>query len=136
MMSNIKLSKKAKFLPVNTDKEIEITDNRLFYDVREILNKAIQKTFIAVNSAMVEAYRNIRHLIVEKQGGEERAEYGDNLILRLSKQLTTEFGKGFTVANLKYMRQFYLMFPIRHALRDQLAWTHYRKTRKGENELC
>ncbi len=40
--------------------------------------------------------------------------------------MTADFGKGFTVTNLKYMRQFYLAFPNRHALRDQLSWTHYR----------
>lgn len=39
--------------------------------------------------------------------------------------LTADFGKGFTETNLKYMRQFYFTFPIRHALRDELSWTHY-----------
>jgi predicted nuclease of restriction endonuclease-like (RecB) superfamily len=48
------------------------------------------------------------------------------LIIGLSKRLAVEFGKGFTQANLRYMRQFYLKFPIRHALRDELSWTHYR----------
>jgi len=48
------------------------------------------------------------------------------LIEELSKRMTKDFRKGFTTSNLKYMRQFYLAFPIRHALRDELSWTHYR----------
>ena len=50
--------------------------------------------------------------------------YGTQLLKYLSEQLTRDFGKGFTVTNLTYMRPFYNMFPIRHALRDKLAWTH------------
>ena len=48
--------------------------------------------------------------------------------------MTADFGKGFTVTNLKYMRKFYLTFPKSHALRDQLTWTHYRLLMKVENE--
>lgn len=48
--------------------------------------------------------------------------------------MTQDFGKGFTVTNLKYMRQFYLMFPNSHALRDELSWTHYRLLIKVEND--
>ena len=48
--------------------------------------------------------------------------------------MTEDFGKGFTVTNLKYMRQFYLMFPNGHALRDELSWTHYRLLIKVEND--
>ncbi len=52
----------------------------------------------------------------------------------MSKQMTKDFGKGFTVTNLKYMRQFYLTFPNGHALRDELSWTHYRLLMKVEND--
>ena len=86
------------------------------------------------NFAMVEAYWNIGKSIVEQQGGEDKAEYGVRLIEELSKQMTTDFGKGFTVANLKNMRQFYLTFPIRYALRSELSWTHYRLLMRVEND--
>lgn len=76
------------------------------------------------NFAMVEAYWNIGKSIVEQQGGEDKAEYGVRLIEELSKQMTTDFGKGFTVANLKNMRQFYLTFPKGYALCSELSWTH------------
>ena len=56
------------------------------------------------------------------------------LLKELSKQMTQDFGKGFTVTNLKYMRQFYLTFPNGHALRDELSWTHYRLMMKVEND--
>ena len=83
---------------------------------------------------MVEAYWNIGKSIVEQQGGEEKAEYGVRLIAELSKQMSTDFGKGFTVANLKNMRQFYLTFPKSYALRSELSWTHYRLLMRVENK--
>jgi len=56
------------------------------------------------------------------------------LLQELSKQMTKDFGKGFTVANLKNMRQFYLTFPNGYALRSELSWTHYRSLMRVENE--
>ena len=47
--------------------------------------------------------------MIEAQGGEERAKYGDGLIKEYSKRLTTELGKGYSTRNLKYMRNFYLL---------------------------
>ena len=51
-----------------------------------------------------------------------------------SLQVMQDFGKGFTIANLKNMRQFYLTFPNGHAPRDELSWTHYRLLMRVENE--
>ena len=59
---------------------------------------------------------------------------GIALIKNLSKKMTKEFGKGFTVANLKNMRQFYLIFQKSYALRSELTWTHYRLLMRVENE--
>ena len=42
----------------------------------------------------------------------------------LANRLTIEYGNGYTATNLKYMRQFYLAFPIGHTLRDELSWSH------------
>lgn len=83
---------------------------------------------------MIEAYWNIGKKIIEKQGGKDKAEYGLGLIKELSTQMTKDVGKGFTVTNLKYMRQFYLTFPNGHALRGELSWTHYRSLMRVENE--
>jgi len=106
----------------------------VYQSIRTVLATARQKAYTAINSAMVEAYWDIGRQIMEAQEG-QRAEYGTGLIKYLAERLTKEFGKGFTETNLKYMRQFYAAFPIRHALRDQLSWTHYRLLMKVGNEV-
>jgi len=98
------------------------------------LINATNKVYSTANFAMIEAYWNIGKKIIEKQGGKDKAEYGLGLIKELSTQMTKDFGKGFTVTNLKYMRQFYLTFPNGHALRGELSWTHYRSLMRVENE--
>lgn len=115
---------------------LELTDISLYQDIKRILETARAKAYTAVNFAMIEAYWNIGKSIVEKQGGAERAEYGAGLLKELSKQLSADYGKGFTVTNLSYMRQFYLAFPIYHSLRDKLSWTHYRYLLKVENDTA
>lgn len=108
-----------------------------FYtEIFEILNQARYRAYRSVNFAMVEAYWNIGRQIIAEQGGAERAEYGAQLIQELSKRLTADFGKGFTPANLKNMRQFYLSFPKSYALRSELTWTHYRMLMRVENEIA
>lgn len=109
--------------------------NASFYnEIKEILISARNKIYQTANFAMVEAYWNIGKSIIEEQGGNEKAEYGTGLLKELSKQMTQDFGKGFTVANLKNMRQFYLTFPNGYALRSELSWTHYRLLMRVENE--
>ena len=109
-------------------------DRQFYEQIKHILETARQKAYTAANSAMVEAYWNIGRHIVERQGGEDRAEYGSGLIKELSAQMTKDFGKGFTIANLKNMRQFYLTFPNGYALRSELSWSHYRLLMRVENE--
>lgn len=60
-------------------------------------------------------------IVVHEQGGKRRAAYGEAVLEDLSSRLTAEFGRGFDVRNLRYMRQFYLAFPIRNALRSESA---------------
>ena len=99
-------------------------DANIYKGIRDTLAQARTKVFASINFAMVEAYWEIGCQIEEAVG--ERAEYGKGLLKFLSNQLTSEFGKGFTVANLRNMRQFYQTFPNRYALRSELTWTHYR----------
>ena len=111
-----------------------LTENNIYENIRNEVEKARQKVYAAVNFAMVETYWNIGKQIYEAQGENERAEYGKGLLKFLSEKLTEEFGKGFTATNLKYMRQFYIAFTNRHALSDQLSWTHYRMLLKVEDD--
>ena len=115
----------------------------IYNEIKTFLENARTQAYKAINSAMVLRLLEIGRLIVEQeQNGEAKSKYGQALIKELSKRLTHDFGKGFTVTNLKYMRQFYLTFPISHAVRDQsdmsalrpeLSWTHYRLLLKVEN---
>ncbi|MCL2031850.1 MAG: DUF1016 N-terminal domain-containing protein [Methanomassiliicoccaceae archaeon] len=108
-------------------------EKELFNDVREVLNIARNKAYAAVNNAMVEAYWNIGRLIVEKQGGADRAAYGNRLIEGLSRQLTAEFRRGFDMTNLRRMRQLYLMIPNDGTVCHELSWSHYRLIMRVED---
>ena len=81
------------------------------------------------NQSDLNAYFEVGRLIVEAQGGEKRAKYGNKLIKEYSEKLTKELGKGYNATNLKRMRQFYLLFEkgaaVRH-LFGSLTWTHYK----------
>lgn len=108
--------------------------HKLYHHITQILQSARRQVVQSVNIAMVQSYWEIGRIIVEEeQQGQYRAEYGANLVKYLSDKLTSEFGKGFTETNIKYFRQFYLTFQIRHALRDELSWTHYRSLLRVEN---
>ena len=109
-------------------------EQKFYEGIKNILITARTKVYQTANFAMVEAYWNIGKSIIEEQGGNEKAEYGTGLLKELSKQMTQDFGKGFTVTNLKYMRQLYLTFPNGHALCDELSRTHYRLLTKVEND--
>lgn len=98
----------------------------LYEKVAGVLDQARSHSYKAVNSFMVQAYWNIGKLIVEEeQKGKKRAGYGKMLMEDLAKNLTAKYGKGFTQTNLKYFRLFYMAFPIRHSVSDELSWTHF-----------
>jgi len=109
--------KNAQPLPVKSESSV-------YKSICLHISEARTKSFNAINTAMVQAYWEIGKEIANAVGS--RADYGKQLLQFLSEQLTTEFGKGFTIANLRNMRQFYQIFPNRYALRSELTWTHYR----------
>ena len=116
------------------DNQITIQPEESYKIIRESVLTAQSKVYTVVNSAMVQAYWEIGQEIHKACGENDRAGYGKKLLEYLSEQLTKEFGKGFTVTNLRYMRQFYRTFPIRHTLCDELSWSHYRLLMRIENE--
>ena len=113
-----------------------IPDKNLYSKIVELLAAARQNVVRTVNQTMVYTYYEIGRMIVEdEQHGKERAEYGKQVLKELSKRITLEFGKGFSVQNLENMRKFYLLYssdeksqsPIRISEKQNsmLSWTHY-----------
>ncbi len=110
-----------------------------FKNIEELIieNEANKKVnALRDNSSTLLTYWNIGKLIVEAQGGEKRAKYGDNLINEWGKKLSIKYGKGYDIRNLRKFRTFYINFPIWAAVRPELTWTHYRTllSIKNENE--
>lgn len=110
--------------------------SKIYNDIAELLNIARAKAYHTVNSIMVETYWKIGQRIVEEeQGGASRAEYGAKLIENLSRYLTDTFGKGFSEANLKNMRQFYLAYPeFDTQCVANLSWTNIRTIIRIDNK--
>lgn len=111
------------------DKTTSVWDADFIVEIKRIINNARQKAYAAINSAMVEAYWQLGKRIVEQeQQGKGRADYGTQLLKSLSKELTDEFGKGFSVGSLYYYRQFYMTFPDIFATPWRiLTWSHYKR---------
>lgn len=107
-------------------------------EIKQILAQARQKSYQAVNSAMVEAYWLIgKRIVEEEQNGKERADYGKEIIKNISEEMTREFGKGFSKRTIWEIRQFYTTFPdfsIVRTLSAQLSWSHFQRIAKVQNE--
>jgi len=103
-----------------------------YYDniKQELINNEIYKKVkdYSKNKSDLETYYKVGKILFE--AGKH---YGESIIREYSKKLTNELGKGYSTTNLKYMRQFYLLFEKSHAMRDQLTWTHYRELLKLKN---
>jgi len=109
---------------------------QLINQIGNLLAIGREKAAIKVNTILVQTYWEIGRYIVEfEQKGKEKAEYGSQLFERLSKDLTTAYGKGFSRSNLFQMRLLYIKFPIVQTLSGQLTWSHYLEILKAETEL-
>lgn len=103
-------------------------NDKLYSQISAILSESRKFVVNTVNTAMVKTYFEIGRLIVEnEQNGKNRAEYGKETLKNLSGRLTKDFGKGFSVTNLKQMRDFYQTYQIRQTVSDEfnLSWSHY-----------
>ena len=127
----------------------EISNSDFHSQIVELLKKARQRVVQAVNHTMVLTYFEIGRMIVEEeQNGKKRAEYGKSLLRDLSKVLTTEFGKGFSVTNIQQMRSFYLTYQKQQTVSVKsenanqqtvsddfkLSWSHYLKLMRIDDE--
>ncbi len=125
----------SKFIVISNKRVDEIC-NRIIQRV----NAAKQNILRSVDIEMVKTYWLTGKEIVEEElRGKKRATYGAQLLEMMAERLTNKIGKGYTITNLRYMKQFYVTYqeliPIHHAVSDELAlndidiplsWTHYR----------
>ncbi len=128
---------------------LENTSNYIL-EIKQILVNARQQAYTAINAAMVEAYWLIgKRIVEEEQQGEDRAAYGKELIKSISTELTSEFGKGFSVTNLQNFRKFYLTFndweikqtvsvdsnfSMQQTPSAKLSWSHYERLIRVDDE--
>ena len=106
-------------------------------EVKHIIETGRNTAYSAVNTAMIATYWNIgRRIVQEEQHGKERAAYGQELIKMLARELTHEYGSGFSERYLRSFRQFYLVVPnfeIWKSRFPNLTWTHiFRTLRVGD----
>ena len=109
---------------------------------KEIKNKIEEKEvndrvrYLENNKETIKTYFEIGRLLIEAQGGEKRAKYGDNLIKEWSLKLSKEYGKNYSRRNLELMRKFYILFKKANTLCSQsnLSSSHYKYLLKFDNE--
>ena len=102
------------------------TTEKLYAEIANLIQSARYAVASQVNTTLLVTYWNVGKLIVEdEQNNQQRAEYGKQVIKELSKRLTKDFGKGFSRANLQWMRILYIKYPICQTLSSKLSWSHY-----------
>ncbi len=104
------------------------TNKQFIQEIKTLLHSARSRAYQSINEIMTKTYFEVgRRIVEEEQKGKSRADYGKELLKNLSIELTKEFGKGFSVANLKNMRQFYLAFKNRQTASSEfkLSYSHY-----------
>ena len=95
-------------------------------DIRNIMETAHRNVAQEVNNELIVAYWKIGEIIVRyEQNDNIRAAYGKQTLKQLSKTLTAEFGKGFSISNIQFMRRFYQEYKIQQTLSVKLTWSHY-----------
>lgn len=101
-------------------------NNSMILEIRELLENARKNVAQQVNTQLLTTYWNIGRIIVEyEQQNQIRADYGKQTLRELSKELTREFGKGFSRSNLQNMRAFYLAYKKCQTVSGKLSWSHY-----------
>jgi hypothetical protein len=112
------------------------TYNHLISNIGDLLQKGRQQAAQSVNTILVQTYWHIgQHIVEFEQKGDVKAEYGVQLLDKLSKDLTLNYGKGFSRSNLFQIRLFYIKFQKIQTLSGQLTWSHYTEILKANSDL-
>ena len=107
-------------LPLNQDIKLVV------HEIGDLLAAARSNVARQVNNELLSTHWNIGRIIAEyEQTVPERADYGKQTLKELSKALTNEFGKGFSVSNIQFMRRFYQTYQIQQTASVKLSWSHY-----------
>ncbi len=110
---------------------------KLLNNIGQILEVGRRQAAYAVNQILVNTYWQIgKELVVYEQAGQEKAAYGDKLLLKIAKELSYKYGKGFSRSNLQSMRALYLKYPICQTLSGKLGWSHYVELLNIEQPLA
>ena len=122
---------------MESNKTIATNFLQVVNDIKQIIDTGRNAAYAAVDATMIATYWNIgRRIVEEEQHGQERAQYGKELIKTLAKELTHEYGSGYSDRYLRAFRQFYLVMPNYQIWKSRfpnLTWTHiYRTLRVGD----
>lgn len=110
--------------------------SELIDKIGSLLQQGRQQAAQSVNTILVQTYWHIgQHIVEFEQKGNQKAEYGSQLLDTLSKDLTQSYGKGFSRSNIFQIRQFYTKFQNIQTLSGQLTWSHYTEILKANNDL-
>ena len=121
---------------IQANQAIDGEYQQLVSSISSLWRQAKEQAIHAVNTQLLEAnWQTGKYIVEYEQGGKLRAEYGKQLLLNLSKDLTLKNGKGFNRSNLTYMRKLYLAFPKCGTLSHKLTWSHYYEILKCEDTL-
>ncbi len=100
--------------------------NSLFKEIEDIITTNKTNVAYQINNTLVETYFSIGKVIVEnEQNGNIRAEYGKEVLLKLSKKLRDKYGSGYSRTGLQNMRLFYIRYKNCQPLAGKLSWSHY-----------
>ena len=118
--------------PVKIDNSLSSLINQIRILVEEARGNVIRN----INKEILQTYWQIgKHIVEFEQKGNIKAEYGKQLLINLSKELSIELGKGFSRSNLTYMRLFYICYKKSETVSHQLSWSHYIELLKIDDGL-
>jgi predicted nuclease of restriction endonuclease-like (RecB) superfamily len=117
---------------IKTNEYIKLVDS-----IGALLESARKDTIRTINNILVKTYWEIGKRIVEyEQQGGEKAEYGTELLIKLSKDLSLKYGKGFSKSNVYLMRLLYIKYPKFQTLSGKLSWSHYVELLSVSDDLA
>lgn len=124
----------------NDNQPIQTNFSQVVDDIKQIIESGRNAAYAAIDATMIATYWHIgRRIVEEEQGGQERAQYGKELIKTLAKELTHAYGNGYSQRYLAYFRKFYLTMPdlaILQTRLQNLKWSHILTTLRVEDETA